>query len=55
MSDVVKLLMDHMGIKHCTSSIYYLASNGQVERTNTSYANPLERLLQVIAHGVIKK
>ena len=34
MSDVVKLLMDRMGINHRTSSIYYPASNGQVERTN---------------------
>ena len=34
MSDVVKLLMDHMGMNHRTSSIYYLASNGQVECTN---------------------
>ena len=34
MSDVVKLLMDPMGINHRSSSIYYPASSGQVERTN---------------------
>ena len=34
MSDVVKLLMDRMGINHRISSIYCPASNGQVERSN---------------------
>ena len=34
MSDVVKLLMGHMGINHHTSSIYYPASNDKVEHTN---------------------
>ena len=34
MSNVVKLLMDRMNINHRTSSIYYPASNGQVEHTN---------------------
>lgn len=34
MSDVVKLLTNRMSMNHRTSSIYYLASNGQVKHTN---------------------
>ena len=48
MSDEVKLLLDRMGINHNTSSIYSLASNGQVECTNGISCKSFEKT--VVGH-----